>query len=347
MKKQPLVICCGVGVDSVAMLVGMHKRGIRPDLILFADVGAERQSTYDYILILQDWLKRVWGMELTIVRYQPKNFKHWPHYHTIEENILTNTSLAAIAYGGHTCSAKWKISPMNAYIDAWQPAIDAWASGMKVRKAIGFEFSPHELRRTKRCSTFAIQDDELDKYELWFPLQDWKWNRERCELEITLAGLPVPTKSSCYFCTAMKPWEVDELPVDKLKRIVILEARAHQRHLDYAKNRAAEKGIEWDGKPLTEGIWRKRVKGMRGATPKPGSMTEYIREKNLLPSAEVDRLIKATPTKPLTQADFNVLGFNNWQDWINSICNPSDRTPQSASVPCSPSQTLPETALAI
>lgn len=327
-----------MGVDSIAVLVGMRNRGIKPDLILFADVGSERQVTYDYIPILQDWLKHAWGTGLTVVRYQPKNFKHWPHYHTIEENILTNSSLAAIAYGGHTCSAKWKISPMNKFIDAWSLALEAWASGLKVLKAIGFEYSPHELRRSKRCSTFAIQDDELDKYEMWFPLQEWQWNRERCETEITLAGLPVPSKSSCYFCTAMKPWEVNELPENRLKRIVVLEARASQRHLDYAKNRfetskaemaAAGEDVsemQWDGKPLTEGIWRKRVKGMRGAIARPGSMTEYIRERNLLPSDEIDRLIAATPTQALTQADFDVLGFNNWKDWLEAICYPKSLT---------------------
>lgn len=308
-----------MGVDSIAMLVGMRQRDIRPDLILFADVGAERAVTYDYIPILQEWLKRTWDTKLTTVRYQPKNFKNWPHYYTIEENILTNTSLAAIAYGGHSCSAKWKISPMNSFIDAWPTAVDAWESGVKLRKAIGFEYSPHELKRSKRCSTFAIQDDELDKYEMWFPLQDWKWNRERCATEISLAGLPIPSKSSCFFCTAMKPWEVDNLPEDKLKRIVILEARAAKRHLDYAEKKGWPKGV---GVPLTEGIWRQRVKGMRGAVAKPGSMTEYIRDKELLPTAEIDRLIRITPTQLLTQDDFLMLGHSNWKDWIESICYP-------------------------
>lgn len=35
--KAPLVVSYGVGVDSTAMLVAMQQRGIRPDLILFAD----------------------------------------------------------------------------------------------------------------------------------------------------------------------------------------------------------------------------------------------------------------------------------------------------------------------
>lgn len=41
--KQPVVVCCGLGVDSVAILVGLYQRGIVPDLVIFADVGAERQ----------------------------------------------------------------------------------------------------------------------------------------------------------------------------------------------------------------------------------------------------------------------------------------------------------------
>ncbi len=317
--KVPLVVCCGVGVDSVAILVGYYKRGIRPDLVIFADVGAERQATYDYIKILNAWLRAAWGMELTIVQYKAKDFKHWPHYHTIEENILTNISLPAIAYGGHSCSKKWKIDPQNKWLNQWQPAIDCWAAGGKVKKAIGFEDSPHERGRTKRCSTFAVQADEKEKYDLIFPLQEWGWDRERCKKEIAESGLvTVPSKSSCYFCTAMKPWEVNELPEDKLKRIVIIEARTAKRHLDYAENRAKEKGVPWNGKPLTEGIWRKRVKGMRGSIAKPGSITEYIREKGLLPSLEVDRLIAATPTHHLFQKD-----ITNWQDWLQEICYPS------------------------
>ena len=317
--RQPLIVSCGMGVDSIAVLIGLWKRGIKPDLIIFADVGAEREKTYEYIAILNAWLREVWGMEVVIVRYQAKNFKHWPPYHTIEENILTNASLPAIAYGGHTCSAKWKIAPINAYVSEWKPAIECWRDGGKVRKAIGFEFSPHELRRSKRCGTFAIQDDEAEKYDFWFPLQEWKWNRAQCVAEIKSVGLPEPCKSSCYFCTAMKPHEVDGLSTTQLKNIVILEARANPRHIAYAEKRAAELGQEFDGKPLTEGLWRKRVKGMRGATARPGSMTEYIRERGLLPSSEVDRLKAATPGQPFTQADFLRLGFTNWQDWLKAI----------------------------
>ncbi len=315
--REPLVVCYGVGVDSTAMLVGYRQRGIRPDLILFADVGAERQETYDYIPVINRWLRENGFPEVTVVRYTPRNFKHWPPYHTLEENILTNVSLPAISYGSHSCSSKWKIDAQDDFIESWAPALDCWGAGGKVVRAVGFEDSPHERKRSVRCSTFAVQDTDHTLYHVDFPLQQWGWDRQRCIQEITAAGLAVPSKSSCYFCLAMKPGEVAALPADKLRRIVILEARTRERHLKYAETKGWPRGV---GVPLTEGLWRRRVKGMRGAVKKPGSMTEFIRECHLLPDAEIDALIALTPTQPFTQAEFERLGISDWQEWIQRIC---------------------------
>ena len=44
----PFSVAYGMGVDSTAMLVGLAERGIRPDAILFADVGGEKPETYAY-----------------------------------------------------------------------------------------------------------------------------------------------------------------------------------------------------------------------------------------------------------------------------------------------------------
>lgn len=314
----PLVICYGVGQDSTGLLVGLRERNIVPDLILFADVGAERKSTYEYLPIMDEWLADVGFPPITTVRYQPKDFKHWPPYHTIEENILTNCALASISYGRHNCSSKWKIQPQATYLKTWEPAVQWWAQGKKIIKAIGFDAK--ESHRSQGCSTYAVQDEEGSKCDLWYPLQEWGWTRDTCIEHIKAAGLPVPTKSSCYFCAAMKPWEVDELAIvdpEKLQRLVIIEARTAKKHLDYAREHGWPRG---ENVPLIEGIWRRRVKGMRGATPKPGSMTEYIRDKQLLPAAEIARLIEATPTEPLY-----VHQIVSWQAWLHEICHPNTR----------------------
>ncbi|QDU97641.1 hypothetical protein Pla8534_54920 [Lignipirellula cremea] len=44
--KPPLVVAYGLGVDSTAMLIGLQRRGVRPDLILFANTGGEKPETY-------------------------------------------------------------------------------------------------------------------------------------------------------------------------------------------------------------------------------------------------------------------------------------------------------------
>lgn len=309
--NKPLIVCYGLGVDSTAILVELHNQGVRPDAILHAWVGAERQGTYDYIPIIDAWLKKVGFPPITYVQYQCKDFKHWPPYHDLLENCLTNGTLPSIAYGYSKCSSKWKIDPQNKWVKQWPLAQAAWSEGLKVRKMVGFEDSPHEHNRAKGCSTYAIQDDETSIFDIEFPLQQWHWNRARCEIEILRAGLPVPPKSSCFFCTAMKPHEVDGLSEAELRTCVILEHRALPKSLAKAKERGWPNG---EGKPLVHGLWRKPVKGMRGATPRPGSFTEYIREKGLLPSDEIDALKRSTPQRPLSRSD-----ITSWKDWLADI----------------------------
>ena len=43
------VVSFGGGVNSSAMLIGMHERGITPDAILFSDTGGEKPETYQHI----------------------------------------------------------------------------------------------------------------------------------------------------------------------------------------------------------------------------------------------------------------------------------------------------------
>jgi hypothetical protein len=51
-----LVVAYGLGVDSTAMLIEFAHRGIRPDLILFADTGGEKPETYAYLPTIQRYL---------------------------------------------------------------------------------------------------------------------------------------------------------------------------------------------------------------------------------------------------------------------------------------------------
>ena len=51
------MVSYGGGVNSTALLIGLHQHRIPVDLILFADTGAEHPHTYAYLDIMDRWLK--------------------------------------------------------------------------------------------------------------------------------------------------------------------------------------------------------------------------------------------------------------------------------------------------
>jgi hypothetical protein len=244
-----------MGVDSTAMLIGLHQRRIRPDLILFADTGNEKPETYEYEPIIQNWLASVGFPAVETVRLGTVSGK-LGSYSTLEENCLVNHTLPSLAFGYKACSLKWKVAPMDARVGRWLPAIETWAAGQKVVRAIGYDVGPKDSKRA-----WIITEDDLALYDYVYPLREWGWDRDRCKLEIIRAGLPVPLKSACFFCPATKPEELVELVMrhpELAERIVRMEETAAP-HLT-----------------TIDGLWRKAVKGLRGATPHPGSMTEFI-----------------------------------------------------------------------
>ncbi len=94
---------------------------------------------------------------------------------------------------------------------------------------------------------------------------------------IVAEGLPVPVKSACWFCPVTRPDEIVALEKPLLRRIVAMEARAEPRL------------------KKIDGLWRRPTKGTRGSVARPGSMTEFIREKSLLPSKEIDDIRALVP----------------------------------------------------
>ena len=132
-----------------------------------------------------------------VVRYVPQRFKHWPPYYSILANVLTNATLPSISLGRHSCSLKWKVAPQDAFLRQWAPAQAAWKRGQKVIRLIGYDASPADTRRYAHASGLV---DPL--FECRYPLREWNWDRDRCAARIEQAGLPIPPKSSCFFCGA-------------------------------------------------------------------------------------------------------------------------------------------------
>jgi hypothetical protein len=213
--RSPVIVSYGLGVDSTAMLVRMARLGEKPDLIIFADTGAEKAATMAYLPVIQDWLVAVGFPPVTVVRRKPCHGKHG-YYETLEQECFTKEMFPSLAYHrNHSCATKWKVEPSERLIRGWQPAIRAWSYGMPVIQCIGFENEKHEIARCNRLP-------DSPKYSYRMPLIEWGWDRARCVAEIESDsrlkkiaerhGVPVvPPKSACYFCPASKPEELVQL----------------------------------------------------------------------------------------------------------------------------------------
>lgn len=272
---EPISVAYGMGVDSTAMLVGMRRSGVRPDLILFADTGGELPETLAYgRLVLRPWLRAVGFPDLVTVRYRPRHGR----YATLEENCTTLRVLPSLAYGRKACSAKWKIDPQQRYESRWEPALRAWAGGGRVEKWIGYDAGPKDMRRGH-----DLTDDR--RYRYHYPLRAWGWDRPRCVHEILqdedlvrialAAGIsPIPRKSACWFCPSNTTddvrYLVDHHP-NLADRIIEMEALARPRLR------------------TIEGLWRRPRKGTRGTEPRPGSMTEFILQYRATRAADPSR----------------------------------------------------------
>lgn len=264
----------GVGVDSTAGIIEMHSRGERIDMVLTADMP-ERTSTLRFRDVFMKWMRER-DIPCEIVSYEPKNFKNFPPYFDLLTNCLTNGTLPSIAFGFSSCSQKWKAQPQDTWMKTWPLAQQSWSQGLPIVKCIGYDASPRDSQRYAHAEGYVS-----DLYEFRYPLREWGWTRDDCHKRIFEELGVTVEKSSCFFCTASKEHEIEALTKTELRLIVLLEARAAPRL------------------KTVEGLWRRTRIGTR-STPRPGRMTDFIRDRQLLESAEIDRIWNEAPTALIT-----------------------------------------------
>ena len=195
----PLIVADGMGVDSTWMLMLMKKIGITPDLIQFSNTGSEKPETMAYLANRRAWLARndfpaQQMVQKKIVRVQD---------HSLEDQCIRTASLPSLAYGGKTCSLKWKAAVMDRELTHWDLCRTSWKAGVRAIKVIGYDNGPSDGRRVK------IWHDR--RFSYWYILRDPEiggYDREQCKENIAMAGEVVPIKSACYMCPASKKAEI-------------------------------------------------------------------------------------------------------------------------------------------
>jgi len=190
-----LVVAYGGGTNSVAMLCGFLEREIKPELILFADTGGELPHTYNHIDMMSQKTMEWWGIPIEVVtkKYQGK-------FETLEQNCLRKRILPSLAYGRKACSMKHKIEPQQKRVKQFMDSLVV----KECIKAIGYDFA--EGHRATDRTYSELGKGRIEKN--WYPLIEWQWDRKECIKQISNHRIPLPGKSSCFFCPSMKTAEI-------------------------------------------------------------------------------------------------------------------------------------------
>jgi hypothetical protein len=211
-----LAVAFGGGTNSTAMLCGFRERGIKPDLITFADTGGESPHTYEHVLEMDLQCRVWWGIGIETVRQLFEG-----EFEGLESECIRGKKLPSLAYGSKACSMKYKIQPQTVALKQWMDAMDA----REVTRAIGYDAG-----ESHRAVDITGEDLKSGRTaHNWFPLIEWNWRRVDCIAAIKRHGLTQPGKSSCFFCPAMKRGEIlrlkDEQP-ELFARAVAMESNA-------------------------------------------------------------------------------------------------------------------------
>lgn len=217
--KPLLIISYGLGRDSSSLLIRLATLGIRPDLVVFTDLAGEKKSSYDYLPVMNNFLRSVNFPEVSVIKLQRERDPDF------EAHLFRLGIFASFNYGRRSsCSAEWKVKCANLWIEKHPLVIEARRQGRRIVRAVGFE-AGEEYRIAKSdkkaaekaaaeasCSRSASAfSTENSPYVTWFPLIEWKIDFDGVISIICEAEMPIPPKSSCYFCAAMTKDETREL----------------------------------------------------------------------------------------------------------------------------------------
>lgn len=254
---SPVIVSYGGGKNSTALLILCQKLGIKVDLILFADTGGEIPQTYEYIEMFSKWLvengmpavtvvKRSLSTSIskrstvqsakTALRFVIENIRFcdakliqaliWriyitaSPYQTLEEYCLITEQLPSVAYGIKMCSKKFKIEPFESFVQNWEPAKQARKNNLLIRRLKGIHAKEINRLIGKNGKLIPLEEDG---YRNEYPLIKHGLDDIGCQVLIASTGLPVPPKSSCFFCPNRKIKEILDLPEELRMRAELIE----------------------------------------------------------------------------------------------------------------------------
>lgn len=187
----PRVISYGGGVQSTALLVLAARGEINYHIALFANTGddSENPKTLEYVRTIAADYCRAQGIQFEELQRQTRA----GHTETLYEHLTRPESRSLsipVRTGGKPMNRKCTVNFKIKVILRWLRAHGA-SKHDPATSALGISLD--EFQRARSSSNIPYQ-------HITYPLLDLRLTRYDCTRIIEREGLPVPPKSSCYFC---------------------------------------------------------------------------------------------------------------------------------------------------
>lgn len=181
MRKQ--VLSYGGGVQTVAMVaLVLQEKLPRPDMIVIADTGREKQSTWDYLDEIVQPSLQAEEMSVEIAPHSLATVDLYAHNGDLLLPVYSLTGKLPTF-----CSNEWKQRVIMRYLRQQEVTnCKAW---------IGFTVD--ERDRYERAK------NDTGWYQRTFPLYQMGLTRADCLLVIKEYGWPIPPSSACWMCPNM------------------------------------------------------------------------------------------------------------------------------------------------
>lgn len=196
------VLSLGGGVNSTALMVWLIQEQLPLDVVVFADTGGEVPETYQHLALVERYLAEHKVQYLHL----PGLVRGRDLYQTCWERKVFPSAV------WRWSTRDFKVKPIHRYYRSLNSHINQY---------LGIAFDELERMSTSR-------EEYITNL---YPLVDHRLNRTDCERLIAGAGLPIPVRSSCYFCPFNNAdrwrWLLDHHPELFDKAIALEENSKH------------------------------------------------------------------------------------------------------------------------
>lgn len=185
------VLNFGGGTNSAALAIECIRRGIKIDLMPFADTGAEFPHTYEFVDVFAAWSVEHGGPPVDTVRWIRVKGEDKGKFVPLDDWCFRHKTAPSRVFGMSGCTAKWKQQPVDKWLRS-HPLVKAeHAAGRPVERLIGYDAD--EDQRAERM----LSKNPHPEWWTWrAPLVEWDIDRDECVEIIRRAGLPQPGKST-------------------------------------------------------------------------------------------------------------------------------------------------------